>query len=179
MAGVRRRTKYRKNTVKSVEDEFPVPGENEMIVRVTASRGDNIFEIEIPEGESELALLPTKFRKLVWIRRGMFLIVSCSTGNFITASGRDGRVRFMIEHILLAEQENFLRKSKHWPAKFSATSESEREDAAATSSASKTAARTEEEEDDDDMAGVFKNTNRAGAYDSDLSESSEASDDDE
>ncbi len=44
MAGVRRRTKYRKSTMKSVEEEFPEPQEGEYIVMALASRGDNIFE---------------------------------------------------------------------------------------------------------------------------------------
>lgn len=47
MSGVRRRTKYRKGTMRSVEDEFPEPAENECIVRAMASRGNNLFEVRV------------------------------------------------------------------------------------------------------------------------------------
>lgn len=46
MAGVRRRTKYRKAVTRAAEEDFPEPeGENEHIVRAIASRGDNHFEV--------------------------------------------------------------------------------------------------------------------------------------
>ena len=47
MSGVRRRTKYRKSTLRSVTDEFPEPDENEYIVMALGSRGSNIFEVRI------------------------------------------------------------------------------------------------------------------------------------
>jgi hypothetical protein len=45
MAGVRRRTKYRKSTLKSVTDELPEPAEDEYIAMALGSRGSNIFEV--------------------------------------------------------------------------------------------------------------------------------------
>jgi len=60
-------------------------GANEVVARVIGSRGTNIFEIEIPlmvSGESsmrnELAMMPSKFKKLIWMKRGDFIIVSNS-----------------------------------------------------------------------------------------------------
>ena len=47
MSGVRRRTKYRKSTMRSVTDEFPEPDENEYIVMALGSRGSNIFEVRM------------------------------------------------------------------------------------------------------------------------------------
>ena len=47
MSGVRRRTKYRKSTLRSVTDEFPEPDENEYIVMALGSRGSNIFEVRM------------------------------------------------------------------------------------------------------------------------------------
>lgn len=147
-------------------------------------------QIGLADGSSALALLPTKFRKLVWIKRGMFLIVSFSDKTFQTAAGREGRVKYMIEHILLDEQEAALRKSKFWPDAFRgdkkkadggsvapATGETGRRTNVAPKNATATVAGKVKEEDDDYMSGVFKNTNRSGAFDSDLSSSSDEDDD--
>ena len=109
-------------------------------------------------------MLPTKFRKLVWVKRGMFLIVSGDPdAKYETASGDEGRVRYIIEHILLEEQENFLRSTTHWPESF-IEKKKKRED------------KHDEKEDDGEeeyMEGVFKNRNRRHVLDSDESSSEE------
>lgn len=52
-------------------NSFPIPTEDEKIARVTELRGANICEIEYkPNGEKSLAQIPSKFRKLIWIKRG-------------------------------------------------------------------------------------------------------------
>lgn len=43
-------------------------------------------------GEPALALLPTRFRKLIWVKRGDFLITSTSAGDFETSAGEAGKV---------------------------------------------------------------------------------------
>ena len=195
MSGVRRRTKYRKSTMRSVTDEFPEPDENEYIVMALGSRGSNIFEvrmsfllslsretgkrtakrkqIRLPDDSEGLAMLPTKFRKLVWVKRGMFLIVSGDPdAKYETASGEEGRVRYIIEHILLEEQENYLRSTTHWPENF----------------IEKKTKKDEEDEEKDDkdedgeedyMKGVFRNRNRRHVLDSDESSSEEDSSEEE
>lgn len=45
MAGVKRRSKYRKNVESDVLDGMPEPGEGELIVRVVASRGSNLMDV--------------------------------------------------------------------------------------------------------------------------------------
>ena len=45
MAGVKRRSKYRKNVQDQVLHAFPEPQENEAIVKVTGNRGSNLFEV--------------------------------------------------------------------------------------------------------------------------------------
>lgn len=43
-------------------------------------------------GEQALAILPTRFRKLIWVKRGDFLITSTSAGDFETSAGEAGKV---------------------------------------------------------------------------------------
>jgi translation initiation factor IF-1 len=75
-------------------------GANEVIARVTSSRGTNIFEIEIPTAvpggnvdvqttgsmRTELAMMPSKFKKLIWMKRGDYIIVSNSNVEVEVAS---------------------------------------------------------------------------------------------
>ncbi len=90
MAGVKRRTKYRKQVESDILDSFHKPEENQAIVRIVQSHGSNILEVcaeydpkmfpqhslslqvEAPNGEHGKCMLPTKYRKLIWVKRGAF-----------------------------------------------------------------------------------------------------------
>ncbi len=49
-------------------------------------------QIMLASGEPALALLPTRFRKLIWVKRGDYLITSTSAGDFETSAGEAGKV---------------------------------------------------------------------------------------
>lgn len=51
----------------------------------------------LASGEQALAILPTKFRKLIWVKRGDYLITSTSVGDFETSAGEAGKVRFVVK----------------------------------------------------------------------------------
>jgi hypothetical protein len=83
MSGVKRRSGYRKNVMSEME-EFHEPKENEFLARVVGTRGGNTFEVakwKATEKEEEmvLVLLPTRFRKLIWLKRGDYVIISCGS----------------------------------------------------------------------------------------------------
>ena len=40
-------------------------------VQVVCGRGNNLHEVEDPDGRQFLASMPTKFRRNVWIKRGI------------------------------------------------------------------------------------------------------------
>ena len=95
MAGLGRRTHYRKHLTDSVLYDLPEPKEDERIAKVVATRGGNQFDIilavsggnenddDVGTGrnnnnstnEPGLAILPTKFHKLVWVKRNDYVIV--------------------------------------------------------------------------------------------------------
>jgi translation initiation factor IF-1 len=114
MSGLGRRTQYRKHLTDSVLNDFPEPGDNQFIARVLATRGGNQFEIEtaVHSGETHLALLPTKFHKVVWVKRNDYVIVQ--GGDSDTRTG----VKFIIDHILYKDQIQSLKDKNLWPEIF-------------------------------------------------------------
>ena len=123
MAGLGRRSHYRKHLTDSVLNGYPEPGDGERIAKVVGTRGSNQFEVVLsistrkstsssaqaqqqqeqshpdlrqrhgsqhqrsheeskaspmmPSRTPKLAILPTKYRKLVWVKRNDFVIVRC------------------------------------------------------------------------------------------------------
>lgn len=120
MAGAGRRSNYRKHLTDHVLNDLPIPTKSQRIAQVQATRGGNQFEIQV-EGQEHLALLPAKFHKLVWVKRGDYVIVekgdepSSELEGVENASG----IRFMIAHILYKEQIKHLRGNGLWPVEFS------------------------------------------------------------
>jgi hypothetical protein len=114
MSGLGRRTQYRKHLTDSVLNDFPVPGENQFIARILATRGGNQFEIEtaVHIGDNHLALLPTKFHKVVWVKRNDYVIVQGGD-----SENRTG-VQFIIDHILYKDQIQYLKDKNLWPEIF-------------------------------------------------------------
>ena len=121
---MKRRTPYRKQVTDSVLYAFPEPGPSQHVAVVIKSHGSNLLEVETPAGSAAgrgLAMLPSKFRKLVWVKRGDFVIVDEAAGSFVAADGAAGAVRYMVEHILYGDQVRHLRSIGKWPACFDAT----------------------------------------------------------
>ena len=63
---------------KHLDEEYyadQMPTDEQVIGKVTELRGGNLIEVMYPSGERTLCLIPTKFRKKVWIRRGWLLFI--------------------------------------------------------------------------------------------------------
>lgn len=142
MAGLGRRTHYRKHLTDQVLFDLPIPNdETEQVGKIVATRGSNQFDVLLSDGKGSivLAILPTKFRKLVWLKRNDFVIVE--SGIYEDKSGKDeillpddkdapfselhesaeeeaaerGGIRFMIKHILYKDQIRNLIEKEKWP----------------------------------------------------------------
>ncbi|CAI5723974.1 unnamed protein product [Peronospora destructor] len=119
MSGSGRKSAYRKGVTKRVLYDYPEPTENELIVRVTALRGTNLFEVVDAQGAKSVTMLPTKFRKLIWVKRGDFLIVGEGDGGeATTATGKKGAVTSIVVHILYKDQIKNLKQKDLWPVGF-------------------------------------------------------------
>ncbi|GLE10460.1 hypothetical protein PINS_up022582 [Pythium insidiosum] len=121
MSGSGRKSAYRKGVTNKVLHGNPEPQENEQIVRVIALRGGqplrvcicvcvHCLQVQDAEGATSLTMLPAKFRKLIWVKRGDFLIVASSDNEVSTADGKKGAVTSIVEHILYKDQ---IKKPSH------------------------------------------------------------------
>jgi len=159
MAGLGRRSHYRKHLTDAVLNDLPEPDETlgQRIARVVGTRGGNMFDIVVAplsasrkessrkeqqtdteENENkiildlppsldgansrtqQLAFLPTKFRKLVWIKRNDFVIVQCgeeeSTEQQSDQKDAGGSgFRYVITHILYKDQVKHIKSKGLWP----------------------------------------------------------------
>ena len=94
------------------------------------------MQVETPTSGDrvELALLPSKFVKCIWIKRGDFVLISVpeestfvppsDTGNKSQPRPKD-KVQFMISHILSRPQCKHLRSKGLWPAAFSESADTD------------------------------------------------------
>jgi len=124
MSGSKRRTGYRKTLQDDVLFGLPEPSLGQCLGLVQRASGANLFEVYTETGERGVGMLPTRFRNLVWLKRGDFVILSApSMGVMQTSSGGVGAVTHMIESILYDNALKHLRAIGRLPASL----ESERE----------------------------------------------------
>lgn len=142
MSGSGRKTNYRKGVTKKVLYDVPEPKENEQVVQVVGLRGSNLFEVQDEHGETSVTMLPTKYRKLIWVKRGTvrsvwtlcvfdiawliecvmyaytagdFLIVGSGEAEASTAKGKKkAAVTSIVEHILYKDQIKNLKSKNLW-----------------------------------------------------------------
>lgn len=159
----------RKHVVKEVLGDFVTPTENQQIVKVTGSRGNNLHETITAQGETFLVSMPTKFRKNIWIKRGDYVIVD--------PIEEGEKVKAEISFILYKDHIQYLQKEKLWPEGFMEEQ----------SSRDKTSRKEEEPEekdeeedgsDSEDDRDLFVNTNRCN-YQYSESEEDEDSEEEE
>ncbi|CAN0399838.1 unnamed protein product [Lampetra planeri] len=152
----------RKHVVKEVLEEFAAPMEQQQIVKVLGTPGNNLHEVETAAGEHFLVTMPTKYRKNIWIKRGDFVMVE--------PIEEGDKVKAEIVSILNRDHIRYLKKEGVWPVKFN--------DDASVEASSKTflepkldceettcAANDEEVSDEDDSGDddLFVNTNHVNS----------------
>ncbi|MBN3282330.1 EIF1A protein, partial [Polyodon spathula] len=96
----------RKHVVKEVLGDYVIPSEQQQIVRVLGTPGNNLHEVETEQGERFLVTMPTKFRKNIWIKRGDFLVVD--------PIEEGEKVKAEISVILHKDYIRYLQKAGVW-----------------------------------------------------------------
>ncbi|XP_015516630.1 probable RNA-binding protein EIF1AD [Neodiprion pinetum] len=143
----------RKHVVKEIREDLNIPTESQSIVRIVASKGNNLHEASSPGGGNYLVSMPTKYRKNIWIKRGDYVLVE--------PIPEGDKVKAEIVKILTKEHIKFYRLRNCWPQEFEKGSK-----------------RVERDEDED----LFINTNRRpenhDTTETESDTSSEASDSD-
>lgn len=134
----------RKHVMKEMlSDDFEPPAENQQIVRIVGTRGNNLHEVEsatIDDNEKFLVSMPTKFRKNVWVKRGNFVIVE--------PIDEGDKVKAEIVRILTPQHIKEFTRDGIWPTKFARITNE-----AAT-------IKPDDDDDSDNDDDLFKNTNR-------------------
>ena len=134
MSGAGRRSGYRKSVTTSYENDYPLPSQEkqEYIGKVRGNRGTNIFEFELANGSVELARMPNKFKKVIWVKRNEYIIIqslmATSTTTVFTAAievtimehsdttiaaDDEAKVKYEIIHILNKQQIKHIQVIKH------------------------------------------------------------------
>jgi probable RNA-binding protein EIF1AD len=137
MSGAGRKSGYRKSVTDSYANDLPVPCNNEVIGRVKGCIGGNMFDIEFPlaspHKSSSSVVLPSKFRKVIWVKRGDYVIVDIgnndnnndkdknndNTNNNDNNNEDDSdKYRYAIKHILNKDQIKHIKSLNLWPEEF-------------------------------------------------------------
>ncbi|KAG5883917.1 hypothetical protein JTB14_032140 [Gonioctena quinquepunctata] len=100
-------TKRKHVLLEVLQDDFSPPTENQQIVRVLNSRGNNLHEVEAIDKSVFLASMPTKFRKNVWVKRGDFVLVE--------PIEEGDKVKAEMVRILTHKHIKQFKKDKVWP----------------------------------------------------------------
>ena len=151
MSGAKRKGAYRKSVVESTTSTFPVPMCGERVCRITELRGGNLLEVEDGEGDVALAMMPTRFKNVIWVKPGDFVIAGCENDD------ASAKVRFIVNHVLYAAQIEHLKVRALWPPAFSSHASAR---TTAVTSSDRTSFFEGPQDDADDDDDLFVNTNR-------------------
>lgn len=121
MSGSKRKSGYRKNVISTYDDGVPslVDGVD-IIAKIKSNRGSNLFDVEIPnysvDGAGKciehVAILPNKFKNLIWIKRNDYVIIQ-NINNLSTNTQQ-----YDIKNILKREHIKHYKSAGKWPSQF-------------------------------------------------------------
>lgn len=91
------------------------PGPGECICKAHGSRGSNHIDVELPNGERTLMLLPAKFHRKIWIRKGSYVIAELLADHENVGESVCGR----IARVLMQDDVKYLKSMEGvWPERF-------------------------------------------------------------
>ena len=152
MSGSKRNSQYRKGATSDfLRDDIELT-DGDLIAQVVSSKGSNLFDIRVPGGGQGLAMLPNRFRNLIWIKRNDFVVVvdlmvsttatataTTTTEILVETSGGTAEVsqvfnptpssssskKFEIKEILNKGHIKQLKAQRKWPIEFDDRQQSE------------------------------------------------------
>jgi len=161
----------RKHVKTQALDDYPTPQDGQTIVRVSELRGGNLLEVEYPNKDRILCLLPAKFHKTIWVKRGNYLIVEPFT-ELLKTKDVQAKIKGRVVHVLLFDHVKQLQKTSIWPSGWKDEIEKQT-----------TKKMSSEEEDnmdsEEELDSYLINTNHQTINDSDEESSSEESSDED
>ncbi|KAH6925951.1 hypothetical protein HPB50_012444 [Hyalomma asiaticum] len=95
---------------KNVNEDYILPKENQQIVKMLRCRGNNLYEVREPSGETYLVSIAANFKRTAWIRRGAFVIVE---------RNKEGSpVKAEIHRFLFPYEITYIQDHGMWPRDF-------------------------------------------------------------
>ncbi|KAF9992228.1 hypothetical protein BGZ80_004139 [Entomortierella chlamydospora] len=148
--------------------DIPELEENQQFARVLGTRGKNVHEVQFKNGEEILVNLPPKFRSLVWVKRGSYVIIQPAEEEDKTKVSGDIVAILFPDHIKQYKQQGI------WPFEDQFSSSTNNSSGGV---ADDDGSDEDESQSDDDL---FVNNNRIVIEETDSeSESEEESDEEE
>lgn len=151
-------TTKRKHVVKEILGEHLVPSDQQQIVKVLRTPGNNLHEVETAQGQRFLVSMPSKYRKNIWIKRGDFLIVD--------PIEEGEKVKAEICFVLCKDHVRSLQKEGLWPEAFSDVAEKHNNRNRQSQPELPAEAHSSEESCSEDDSDLFVNTNRRQYHES-------------
>lgn len=105
-----RATKRKHVLLEVLQDDYSSPNENQQIVRVLNSRGNNLHEVQATDKSVFLVSMPTKFRRNVWVKRGDYVLVE--------PIPEGDKVKAEIIRILTNKHIKYFKEENVWPEEF-------------------------------------------------------------
>ncbi|KAI1311287.1 putative RNA-binding protein eif1ad [Mortierella claussenii] len=150
----------RKQVPTDILTELPELEEGQRFARVLGTRGKNVHEVQYDSGEELLVNLPPKFRSLVWVKRGSYVVIQSAEEEDKTKVAGDIVAVLFPDHIKQYKQRGI------WPF----------EDQFSSMSNAVVDGSEDEEDEDDDL---FVNNNRVVIEETDSESDSEEESDKE
>ncbi|KAG0303636.1 putative RNA-binding protein eif1ad [Dissophora globulifera] len=99
----------RKQVPTDILTEVPELEEGQRFARVLGTRGKNVHDVQFSDGDELLVNLPPKFRSLVWVKRGSYVIIQPADEDDRTKVGGDITAVLFPDHIKQYKQDGI------WP----------------------------------------------------------------
>ncbi len=98
----------------TVEETLTPPdalNDGQYIARIKNAAGNNLYNIELPDGKALLVELEARFRSTIWLKRGGFVLVDT-----LTLADRENKIDGEIVNVV--RDEKAWRKAPFWPKEF-------------------------------------------------------------
>ncbi|RKP25218.1 hypothetical protein SYNPS1DRAFT_22784 [Syncephalis pseudoplumigaleata] len=99
----------RKHTEREALESLPLPDEHVCVARASGARGQNLHDVVFADGTTGLCTLPPRFRNVIWVKRGHYLLVDTSQ-----AAQRDNKITGEITHVLQPMQVRYIKQQGLW-----------------------------------------------------------------
>jgi probable RNA-binding protein EIF1AD len=98
----------------TVEETVTPPSalnDGQHIAQIKNAAGNNLYNIELPDGAALLVELEARFRSTIWLKRGGFVLVDTTT-----LAARENKIDGEIVNVV--RDEKAWRKAPFWPKEF-------------------------------------------------------------